>query len=1415
MTHVLSHNPVKLRLVDLKTGEFKKTYVFIGEVPDNIEKALKKIEGDFNSGRSISTNNTLKSFYGANWLTNLGLYKNDKRGGGSEEKTFFEREALDIIGGDEEPMFSEFDNLIELTDEDLEPVNFVDKGVVSEDIVVDPLQDIKTENIDKSGGIKFVFSSVYPLDNILEFKYKIYCTTGIPIFRQHLWFKHKNKSYPCSYNIKVHGNNATVDISHLISHYSGDEVKNDIEGIPIDIEFYKNKDWISIVANDTFTLISNIYDKHGVTEYHVVDLNSLINAQNIYAKLSKDKYQLDLLYYGFIMIYFPIITYQVFTDYIKNEASLVDIYPELLIPKLSLEKKFKLEADITNEGYDLEVKPIEKHLLSSITNTIISLINPKQGGESVFSLRNIFDLIKLTDIMPYCKAYLLHENQRIVLHKSYYNEQDTNEAIPLNSLLIKIKTYADTNENMRFILFKNGNYIIRTNWREENRMTFGKIKNMIIKKINPVISAINKLGNKVRYQYGVLPEISDNIVFTDTGMVFYYDDDITESRFNVLKNVLEDFTRAGILMTKENIILGQEFFFQKGMYKFDSSRIEKAITVSNYYEFLSNGVVNQKWSTIFERTHLMQVITVSSKLKFTINGIRDEIEMENFYMYLLSLLSIYMRNSSKIKKISSETVQLKYKNALKNLKTQDPLLYDFKKIYKSNIVYPKICQKKHQPVILSEQEYKDLPKNKKENAVKYWNFTTEKEVWYSCPNPKYPFIKFIIKQHPKDYCIPCCKKIAMNENVNIKKQEIHKTCLTKHIYSGEKKNVTKGSHYIATYGKNIEVGRLSRLPENTLEPLFFDTYSPEGGIDPECVTSDGYYLLGVDQHTTVVKNVGYLYCLITSLNRPVDEFLAETAKLIKRGNNFRILLNGDAGMYFKDANELADVLIRINDEGYLMLNRYVNVPWNNLLMSIAHNYYGVNTVLFTDVRKTIELILPNNLKNTEEMFPSSHKNLVVLQKGKYFYPIYLINTEVFRRTGVIDTRLFINESGIMSTIHAIVRKHLENSEYGHVHDVIDLAIAKKFVKMSPNISITHYLINHANLCYGIVLKFENKQIYFPIESSYYSESKNIELLFQPYKNYVDYNTASRLYQKYNEWVKLESKKLQMDINIYPFIEAEKWLLHKEVVGFISNNINYYCKPMQKNKAKSIKDIPFQTVVYDHLTINNIVSKMKNNKVNIGLLPKYEQTLSRTMYKQNLYQLVLLHFINTFNKQRNNTLRKKIYVVLSKTDFSKSTEHLREFIKKNITQEDDAAKLKSMISRYYVDHYDKKILVADIAEAYFNFDKIALERLQTLSRDERVVELKRIAKNFVIISNKPFNGDFPNILGECGNESYCQSSKLLIDNDSFETIVSVIADDIVNPMKYKWLFNGGLISKTVNFYKFIRRPSETIRVEIIT
>jgi len=992
----------------------------------------------------------------------------------------------------------------------------------------------------------------------------------------------------------------------------------------------------------------------------------------------------------------------------------------------------------------------------------------------------------------------------VYLRKAYSEEPEPRDIIPLNSLLIKIKTSTDTTENMRLVIFKNGNYVVKTEWREENHMDFKKIINSVSEKVNPIIALINKFGDNVKYHKIPLSTISkSNVAFTETSMSFYFDDDVTDAKFTVFKQILNDFAKARIITPKENIALGLEYFFNKGMYKYDASRIEKAIAVSNYYEWMSNGTVNHKWNSIFQRTRLFQVFNVSSKLKLTISGVRDDVELNIFITYLSGLFAIYLDNTKNMRILASDA---KTKRSLKTLKVQDPLLYDFKKIYNSPVIYSKICQKPYQPTILSDAEYSDLPAGKKANALRYWNFTKQKPVWYSCPNAKYPFVKFIVKQHPKDFCIPCCKKIAMNENVNIKKQEIHNACMRSHEYTGEKVNLTKGSHYIATYGKDIEAGRISRLPEHTLEPLFFDTYSAEGSIDSECVTADGYYIYGVEQHSTTLDNIGALHCCAHALTMSPVEFINECISRIKADKSkMRVLLGGDLTNWIS-TDDLATHLLRIVTPG----ETPKILPWNELICDVVYYYFGINIIQFDDQNKeSIELVLPKGLKNYTEMFPESHKNLVVIRKRNKWYPIYLFNTEMFKRTGLIDSKLFLNDSGLITIIRAVVRRNFETTS-DRIQTDITLSVIKAFCE-KKSLNIIHYYINYSNLCYSCVVEINKKLILIPCTPSHYPLEDDISLIFTPYageysSKFADYEEFAQVFYKWN--VSVSNSSGLDGALLYPKIAVQNWISYNnEVIAFICCEYIWYIKGMSELAAKKAADVPIQKYLYHPYKINALIASHKAAPKSIP--QPYVDKLNQTLYEYYLHTLILQGIIDVFNKQRNKSMRSQITNKILKCNFDKDLTPIKEIID-SMKDAEDSSKLKNIFARALNTHRDKKQLLSDIQQSYFAFDRMTLEELRGKSIKEIYTELTHIVNSFVVISKEKVK-TFPNMFSTGG---YLINGKLPVEKSQLHDILQICASEIANPAKWKWIFNSVFLDKTVNYFKFIKRTNEKIFIEFV-
>jgi len=1483
-----TNDPIKIHLTNVHNLQIIHTYTFIGDVSDNIKQELKKIELSYNNQNKFQYKNVEK-FYGKLWRKKLGIINytggndyisntntsndttndtntntsndtsNDTTNEGMNNEginnNIDELNNIDNIGDIDE--LNNIDNIGDIGD--IGEINNIDIGEIDIDekeeisdqnninIIPDMMDVIKSKqkiNYNQNHKITFIFDLyLYPIDKVSELKLKIQYISNIPIYKQHIWVKFNGKSIPLNYSIIINNQFEYVDIENI------NNITDNIENIPININFYNNKDYIKIHAMDNMSLLHNYYDTYGITDYYFTDLSNIIN-EEIYKKISNlDRYKIELIYYGFVLIYFPIISLSVFIDYIKNEDEIKDLYPDIYPSNDILKYKFNKEKSIINEMYEIQsnkklFNEINKELFTSITKSIIKIKNYTQENENIINLRNLFDLLELNDHKVFCITKLNYNGKNLTLKKTHYNEI-YNDDTAFNSLLIHIKINPETIENLQFIIFKNGNYTVKTEWREENHMTFNDIINVLIEKINPILDFIDNNSNYIKYHNKKIERINKyNVIFTETSISYYYNKDITENKIQIVNDIINDYIKAEIIIMKDNINIKDdnkniinEFYFNKGMYKYDISRIEKNIVLNNYYDYLTSSVIKQKWNTIFNKTRNLQIYHITSKLKFTISGIQDEFEMETFSLLLLTFIKIYENNINKYK---FKEDKIKTKNILKNLKIQDPLLYDFKKIYKSNIVYSKICQKPYQPLLLTDDEYEKLDKEKKKNAVKYWNFTKEEPVWYSCPNLKYPYVKYIIKKHPKDFCIPCCKKIDISEKVNIKKQEIHNTCVKSHQYSGEKVNLTKATYYIMSYGKDVKLGHLSRLPENTLEPLLFNTYSPNGTIDPECISNEGYYLLGVQQNLPNINNIGYLSILLIALNYDLSTFINDCVHKIKNNKNiFSILLDGEISLYFNSYDELCNSILEIKSAKLIhnnirhnnirhnnirhsshnninhnnirhSNNHNHNLPWNDIFISISYYLYGINTIIFKDNNKeNIDLIIKKNTTSLDLIFPMSHKNLIVVIKEKKYYPICLVNIEIYKRTSEIKNLLFLNDSGIISIIKSIVKKQFEIKF--QVKEFIDIDIIDEFLKYNFNGIIKKYYINKSNLCYGLLINYMNKDLYLPIEETQYIMNEiEIKTDFKSIYEF-DFMNLYKFIENYNKWVN------KFYNGIYPNIIPEKWIsVYKtnKIIGFISKNMNYYFNEIDSNKILKILYLPISLLLYHPNYINNLlIDNLSNQNSNLKIENKeMTKELNKSLYDYYIYQLIYLGFTEYFNNNKNIDIRRKMYKIITKSNLNKNTDELREIIN-NIEDNEDKIKLKNLTNQFIIIN-DKKLFIDILENTRFNFDKKELDELKDKSLSQIKLTLLKIANTFTVNAKLNYNTPMNNFITTCNNKKenlYCYNKKIIIDKKHLDNIIDIISNDIQNPLKWKWIFNPIFIDGVVNFLQFIKRPHETIYI----
>lgn len=1488
-------DPIIVNILE-PNSKFKiiKTILFIGEVPKNILKDLKQ----YLSGGTLTS--PLKKFYSPNWLNKISKLCRKGitikggcfgySGGDGDDDFDFDAPTKPIETDD----ISE--NLESLKDEGLsdEEKNEIKEKItdfIKEDTIditdLEKLTQAPVEEIEIDTDIILVDNIyAYPHDKIWDLKEKIYFIAGILPLYQHMWVEHQDIQHQCSYKIFNAGKRIPISAYNLLeksitstaSGEANESKKHEdvniqkIGNIPIDMQFYDDKYLIKIEALDTFEILADIFKRFGTTEFNLLSIKSIIqdSSQKQFSSLLKnDKYQIDMIYYGFTMLYFPVFTYDVFINWIKNgEESLKAQFPDLIPSRRDIGDKYMLETDITELASTMDqpenknyLKEIENNIKLSIVTSTIKVLKMGSSKETIVYLRNLFDEFALNPTVDYVKTELLINNKRTIFRKVYnknplISHEDSfhvlhpiYDRITIGSIVFRVRLNPATTECMYFIVYQNGNYEIKANWREDLGFGFDEIFNTTVQYVTPIIHQINRMESKVLYYGKQLPMIErKNSKFSEIGMSIFWTYNLSDVQFKILRGIFEEFRKAGIVEHRNTDRVEMEYYFIKGMYQYDVTRLDKTIIANNYYEYLSNGIIKQKWATVFTNTRVTKLIHRSADIKLEIMGIREnEYDIFNHYVYIA--LFMFLNENKKHKSVVHAHGHRK--KALLDNKEQDPELYNTRKIYKSDFIYSRICQKPYQPRMLNESEYLSLSHDDKARAVKYWNFTRKIPVWYISTNPRYPYIRFIVGKHPRGYCIPCSKITEVPDKSDDPNKIIHDTCVKDHEWNEKKQTITTGSRYIMSYGKEIELERLSRLPEKTLEPLFYDTYVSSGeSMDQECAddTTNGYFLYGVQQNLPAVPSIGIFYCLSRALGLSAEEFIIEIKKRLKADPiKFKIIMNGEITHLFASLKDLIiafDDLLNANND----MLRHLGEKWNVLFESIANIYFNINIIKFEDsdassdsTGQRCKLVIPNRLSNIDDFISENQENLIVLfrKKDKIYYPIFQINTEIYFKTRIIDGKLFSYSHDIVRIIQKMAKSlYSEMRSFDH----LDLNIIRKFLSQTKRWDIAKLFIDGNNYCYGILLvgnKSKTEYVYLPIPRSFYAEQKKIS--YEPfYRKTIKcpIELLQSFIEDFNTWVAELSNKLGMIKNgvprsapieqrvipIFPFIVNSHWILlndaetpkSPEIIGFVCNNQNFYINPslspenaLKKSQTKMI------LLRYDPDNINKAIYEQQPPAKDPRL-----QNINVSIYKYYQYQLLLMEFMSLFSKQRNNKLRDKINALVLKTNFATQLPEFYINLRDTVPDTNDLKKIIGFIDNIINGQWTKKDLIANIKETIFNFDNVDLDRLKALPKSALKAALIKIANNITVktdnIGKHLGNSNhfqFPNIFVICkdSNNGYCSGKKLIVEKSQFDKMIDILVQDIQNPLKSKWIFSNIFNDRVISMFKFIQRPFERIDI----
>ena len=718
--------------------------------------------------------------------------------------------------------------------------------------------------------------AVRDIDKLIEFREKVQIISGVPVYRQCI-FTYFNDLIILRHKIICSGVSRNV---FKISKILPDENEyGALAGYKMDQVLYDSRDSLTVLGDDYTSnvnellsdILSNENSDSGPT-FYMYDLAEILPPGSL---SDFNDLQLSMLFYGFVLKYWPMFTLESFTDYIrKGFNEFITIYPGVYANNQTLIAKYKAQENIftkhdemlrdhppgfeyMNPGLALlgsVATPGEIHENINIVIDNITLGNEEKNWESLstelsglnINIRNLFELLHCDDQISIVRANIYVWQKNVTLskvHKSIITRGQVyqfREYVNLTNfnvvgVLVSPKN-AGNIKHLFFCLYNNGKYNVTAHLNTDViNISISDIFTEIASVINPLITRINNLGKLVFNSLGRLELITSyNCRFTNIKLNIVWNHTLTPAGFTKIKETITNDMTPGI--TKRIIesaatptIGPNEFHFAmlKSVVSVSPEEIEKYFEITtNYYSYLSNAKSRAKWENVYTSGARVLISHLGSSVITRIENI-GEIEFRFIYEYLIctyfSCITPETEADVSIKKIATPGDEV---SSLKKLMTGDPQLFDLS-MHGSGAVYSRLCQKNNQPVMYNENE--KIPAG----AIKFWNFTQKRPVYYACPNKKYPYLGFLTGKHPLGYCLPCCKIVSGESTettlIKNKKQSVYEACTQNYkIDSGvpikkqavettseetpETPGISDSSRYIKSYALITQSDRLSRLP---------------------------------------------------------------------------------------------------------------------------------------------------------------------------------------------------------------------------------------------------------------------------------------------------------------------------------------------------------------------------------------------------------------------------------------------------------------------------------------------------------------------------------------------------------------------------------------------------------------------------
>jgi hypothetical protein len=931
-----------------------------------------------------------------------------------------------------------------------------------------------------SDAPEYVFDiHVYPEDKFSELKSKIYLATGIPAYRQHLFYMTGTR-VNTTYKLYARGLQ-TVDIRTVSA--AADSAR--VMGLPIDKLLYDARDELRVESSDDFELVGSRVDD----TVYVVDIAQFVTPQRVRAEIVGDQYKMDLVYYGFVLKYWPMLTPECFTDYVVDERELGQKYPDLAPSRTLLTTRAVTEREIVDYDYAHAQRAFNVVESAGITIAIIAMTAYVNTTRTQINTRNLFDKLRVSRCIPEIHARIQHGGKTYLLRKRHvkcasdipfpsgaFMTAGVTIAISMQkrdqeSFHAKSSVSTVENEQSRYMFLNiqpTGRYYVKTLWNEEDERGFEDVMRLMRKFTDGVLRGINALGRYVFIEGGPLPLLTRyNVRYQTLNICLFWKRVILESAFKAVKALWEPYLRAGITAPRNVQQFDKyEFLFCKGMHEFDPALIESIVSAShnvvlaNYYAHLSSSAIRQKW----QQNYAGRIVRMSHRttdVRFEVLGIHED-EFAVFYRYIV----LFVYRAVNDPRVAGADAARDYRDVrlLRKLREQDPELYNIKK-YGSTKTYSQKCQKQHQPLIYTRDEIAKMSPRQVRSLTQYWNFTLDRPAYYSCPNRKYPHLTFLVNVHPKHYCMPCCGKTSRVEES--RKAREYRICLSKHRFMVGDTEHADISRHTLKYGKDIDQSRLGNVPPAARD-LLFNTLRD---------SRLRYYMYGVAQHVPGAENVGVFFSVAEALETTPRELTERLVRAVTP-TTFDTLLDGMLPEYWHNADEFVATLRDLFVNRTMFSREYQRFDaWERLFTEMFYTLIDVGVVMLIDVdgagAQSLELYVPAAIAHDIVHAARARDGgldaddatyVIVVKRFRKCYPIFIADEERYRRSLEIYARTFRAGDGVINLVQQMVQYNIA-SRAASVNAAYNLDV----VSGVPGWRVVLKYVNRQNLCYAVAV----------------------------------------------------------------------------------------------------------------------------------------------------------------------------------------------------------------------------------------------------------------------------------------------------------------------------------------------------------